>query len=171
MIEWRSTMAIKKKKAKKRVVKKRKPAKKKKATKKRKPAKKKKATKKRKPAKKKKVAKKKKATKKRKPAKKKKVAKKRKPAKKKKAKKKRKLNPALMRTLDATDKLAAIVGSKRITRQKAIKYFWDYVKKRDLQDSKDRRNINLDDKLKNLFGNKKQVSMFDATKVISKNLS
>ena len=89
---------------------------------------------------------------------------------KKKAKKKRKLNPALMRTLDASDKLAAIVGSSRITRQKAIKHFWDYVKKKKLQDSKDRRNINLDDSLKRLFGNKKQVSMFEATKVISKNL-
>ena len=100
---------------------------------------------------------------------KKKVAKKK--AVKKKVKKKRKLNPALMRTLDATDKLAAVVGSKRITRQKSIKYFWDYVKKHKLQDSKDRRNINLDDTLKKLFGNKKQVSMFEATKVISKNLS
>ena len=92
---------------------------------------------------------------------------KKKPAKK---KKKRKLNPALMKTLTASDKLAAVVGAKRITRQKAIKYFWDYVKKRRLQDSRDRRNINLDGTLKNLFGNKKQVSMFDATKVISKNL-
>ncbi len=85
-------------------------------------------------------------------------------------KKKRKLNPALMKTLEASDKLAAVVNSKKITRQKAIKHFWDYVKKNKLQDSKDRRNINLDDKLKQLFGNKKQVSMFEATKVISKNL-
>ncbi len=91
-------------------------------------------------------------------------------AKKKVKKKKRKLNPALMKTLEASDKLAAIVGSKRITRQKAIKHFWDYVKKKKLQDSKDRRNINLDDTLKRLFGNKKQVSMFEATKVNSKNL-
>ena len=164
MIEWRSTMAVKKKKAKKKAtkrkaVKKKKPAKKKKAVKKKKPAKKKKAAKK-------KPAKKKKAVKKKKPAKKKKAAKK-KPAKK---KKKRKLNPALMKTLEASSKLESVVGAKKITRQQAIKRFWDYVKKKDLQDSRDRRNINLDDKLKGLFGNKKQVSMFDATKVISKNL-
>ena len=89
---------------------------------------------------------------------------------KKKMKKKRKLNPALMKTLEASDSLASIVGSKKITRQKAIKKFWDYVKGKKLQDSKDRRNINLDDSLKKLFGNKKQVSMFEATKVISKNL-
>ena len=85
-------------------------------------------------------------------------------------KKKRNLNPALMRTLEASDKLAEVVGSKKITRQNAIKHFWDYVKKNKLQDSKDRRNINLDDKLKQVFGNKKQVSMFEATKLISKNL-
>ena len=89
---------------------------------------------------------------------------------KKKAKKKRKLNPALMRTLEASDALASVVGSKKITRQKAIKHFWDYVKKKDLQDSKDRRQIIIDDNLRKLFGNKKQVSMFEATKVISKNL-
>ena len=89
---------------------------------------------------------------------------------KKKAKKKRKLNPALMRSYDATPALAAVVGARRITRQKAIKYFWNYVKRKDLQDSRDRRNINLDDMLKKLFGNKKQVSMFEATKIISKNL-
>ena len=90
---------------------------------------------------------------------------------KKKGKKKRKLNPAFMQPLMATDALASIVGAKRLTRQKAIKHFWDYVKKKKLQDSKNRRNINLDDKLKKLFGNKKQVDMFEAAKVISKNLS
>jgi len=89
---------------------------------------------------------------------------------KKKAKKKRKLNPAFMKTMEASDSLAAIVKSRKITRQKAIKHFWDYVKKKKLQDSKDRRNINLDDSLKKLFGNKKQVSMFEATTVISRNL-
>ena len=91
---------------------------------------------------------------------------------KRKSKKKRKLNPALMKTLTASPALADIVGSKRITRQKAIKYFWVHVKKHRLQDSQDRRQINLDAKLKGLFGkNKRQVSMFEATKVISKNLT
>ena len=150
-----------KKKAKKKVVKKKSAARKKPA---RKKVAKKKSAARKKPAKKK--AKKKVA--------KKKLVAKKKPAKKKvakKPKKKRKLNPALMKTLVASDALVAVVGSKNITRQKAIKHFWDYVKKKDLQDSKDRRNINMDDTLKKLFGNKKQVSMFEATKVISKNLS
>ena len=85
-------------------------------------------------------------------------------------KKKRKLNPALMQVLNATDALAFIVGAKRITRQEAIKHFWDYVKKKKLQDPKDRRNINLDVRLKKAFGNKNQVTMFEAVKLISKNL-
>ena len=83
---------------------------------------------------------------------------------------KKKSKSVLMETLEASDKLVALVGSKKISRQKAIKHFWDYVKKKELQDSKDRRNINLDDTLKKLFGNKKQVSMFEATQVISRNL-
>ena len=111
----------------------------------------------------------KKKTVKRKTAKKKKVVRK-KAAKKKVKRKKRKLNPALMRTYTATDKLADVVGAKKITRQKAIKYFWAYVRKKGLQDNRDRRNINLDDKLKKLFGNKRQVNMFEATKIISRHL-
>ncbi len=105
-------------------------------------------------------------TAKRKPAKRKKVVKK--AAKK---KKKRKLNPALMRSFAASDKLASVVGAKKITRQQAIKKIWDYVKKHKLQDTRNRRNINLDDKLKQLFGNKRQVTMFDVPKAVSKNLS
>lgn len=101
------------------------------------------------------------------------VKRKTKKAGKKKVKKKRKLNPAFMKTLNASDKLVQVIGSrnKKVTRQKAIKLFWDYVKSEDLQDSKDRRNINLDSTLKKLFGNKRQVTMFEVTKVISKNLS
>lgn len=88
-----------------------------------------------------------------------------------KKKKKRKLNPALMRSFTASDKLASVVGAKKITRQQAIKKIWDYVKKHKLQDTRNRRNINLDDKLKQLFGNKRQVTMFDVPKAVSKNLS
>ena len=151
------------KKKKKKVTKK----KKKKVTKKKKKV----TKKKKKPAKKKKVTKKKKkkVTKKKKPAKKKKAAKKKKPAKKKK-KKKRKPNPAFLRTWTASPVLASVVGKTKITRQEAIKNFWKYAKKKNLQDSKDRRNINLDSHLKPLFGGKKQVSMFEVAKVISKNL-
>ena len=159
---------------KKRVVKKKKVTKKKTA--KRKPAKKKKVTKKktvkRKPAKKKKVAKKKVAKKK--PAKKKKVAKK-KPAKKKKVAKKkpakkRKPNPAFMKAHKVTPALEAVVKSSSISRPQAMKKIWDYIKKNGLQDKKNRRQINLDDRLGKLFPGKRSVTMFDLPKGVSRNL-
>ncbi len=114
--------------------------------------------------KKKKVVKKKKAAKK-----KKKVAKKKKPAKKKKSK--RKPNAAFMRPMQISDDLAAVVGSKPIPRTQVTKKLWIYIKKNKLQDSKNRRNINADDKLKKVFSGKKQVSMFEMTKLVSKHLS
>ena len=82
----------------------------------------------------------------------------------------RKINPALKKTLTATDELAEIVGQKSITRQQAVANFWIYVKKHNLQDPKDKRNINLDEPLKRAFGNKEQVDMFEALKLLSKNL-
>ena len=82
----------------------------------------------------------------------------------------RKINPALTKPLTATDALAEIVGKKIITRQEAVKQFWNYVKKHNLQDSKDKRIIKLDEPLKKAFGDKEQVTMFEATTLISKNL-
>ena len=132
-------------------------------------AKKKKTTKKKvakkRPAKK-KTVKKKKTTKK-------KVAKKR-PAKKKKAasKKKRKPNAAFMKSFPVTAELKAVVGSSSISRPEAMKKIWAYIRKNKLQDKVNRRNINLDSKLKKLFPNtkKKQVSMFELPKGVSANL-
>ena len=144
--------------------------KKKKATKKKKTVKKKKSVK-----KKKKAVKKKKVTKKKPKKKAKKKAAKKKPKKKAKKKvtkkkKKRKANPAFLKVMTASPVLAKVVGKTKISRPQAIKSFWAYAKKKNLQDSKDRRNINLDAHLKPLFGGKKQVSMFEVAKVISKNL-
>ena len=123
---------------------------------------------------KKKVAKKKVAKKKvvKKKAVKKKVAKK-KVAKKKVAKKKtkRKPNPAFMRPMQISDALAAVVGSKPIPRTEVTKKLWVYIKKNGLQDSKNRRNINADAKLKAVFGGKGTVSMFEMTKLVNKHLS
>ena len=101
---------------------------------------------------------------------KKKVAKK-KPAKKKAAKKKkRKPNPAFMAALTPSEELAAIVGAKPLPRTQVVKKLWAYIKKNDLQDAKNKRNINADDKLKPIF-KKKQVSMFEMTKLVNKHLS
>lgn len=87
----------------------------------------------------------------------------------KKAKTKRKINPALMAPLALGDKLAAVVGSKPLPRAQIVKKLWDYFKKNNLQDPKNKRMINADALLRPLFG-KDQVSMFDIGKIISKNV-
>ena len=144
-------------------------AKKKKAA----PKKKKAAAKKKKaaPKKKKAAAKKKKAAPKKKKAaaKKKKAApKKKKAAKKKKAK--RKPNPSFMRPLQPDAALSAVVGPKPIPRTQVVKKLWAYIKRNRLQDMQNKRMINADDKLKPIFGGKKQVSMFEMTKLVNKHL-
>lgn len=72
-------------------------------------------------------------------------------------------------TPDAT--LAAVVGDKPIPRTEITKRLWAYIKKVNLQDPKNKRMINADDKLKALFGGKKQVSMFEMTKLVAKHVS
>lgn len=66
--------------------------------------------------------------------------------------------------------LAAIVGEKDLPRSEVVSKLWDYIKKNDLQDFKDRRQINSDDKLAKIFG-KKSVSMFEMNKHLSKHLT
>jgi chromatin remodeling complex protein RSC6 len=72
-------------------------------------------------------------------------------------------------TPDAT--LAAVVGAAPLPRTEMTKKLWAYIKKNGLQDKKNRRMINADDKLKAVFGGKNQVSMFDMTKLVSKHVS
>ena len=95
-----------------------------------------------------------------------------KPAKKavKKAKTKRKPNAAFMKPVTPNEKLAAVVGASPLPRTELTKKLWAYIKKNGLQDKKNRRMINADDKLKVVFGGKGQVSMFDMTKLVSKNV-
>ena len=96
-------------------------------------------------------------------------------AKKKSAKKssgaKRKPNAAFMKELKPSDDLAQVVGNKPIPRTEVVKKLWAYIRKNNLQDAKERRMINADDKLKPVFGGKKQVSMFEMTKLVNKHLS
>ncbi len=66
--------------------------------------------------------------------------------------------------------LAEIVGDKDLPRSEVVKKVWDYIKKHDLQDAKDRRQINGDEKLAKIFG-KKSVSMFEMNKHLSAHLS
>jgi upstream activation factor subunit UAF30 len=86
------------------------------------------------------------------------------------AKTKRKPNAAFMKPLKPSAALAAIVGSSPLPRTQVVKKLWAYIKKNKLQDSKNRRNINADDKLKTVFNGKKTVSMFEMTKLVSKHL-
>jgi len=90
------------------------------------------------------------------------------PAKKAPAKKvKRKLNPALMKPIQPDAVLSVIVGTKPLPRSAMTKKLWDYIKKNNLQDPKKRTMINADPALKAVFGGKKQVSMFEMTKLVS----
>ena len=93
--------------------------------------------------------------------------------KKKAAKKKvaRKVNAAFARPMAPSAALAAVVGSAPLPRTEVIKKLWAYIKRNGLQDAKNRRAINADDKLRVLFGGKSQVTMFDLAKIANKNLS
>lgn len=66
--------------------------------------------------------------------------------------------------------LAKVIGSKALPRTEAAKKLLAYIKKHDLQDKKNRRQINADDNLKVIFGGKKSVSMFEMTALVSKHL-
>ncbi len=83
---------------------------------------------------------------------------------------KRKPNPAFMRPLKPDAALSAVVGPKPIPRTQVVKKLWAYIKKNRLQDMQNKRMINADDKLKVIFGGKKQVSMFEMTKLVNKHL-
>jgi upstream activation factor subunit UAF30 len=84
--------------------------------------------------------------------------------------KKRKPNAAFMAPLTSSAALADVIGSKPMPRTEMIKQIWNYIKKNKLQDSKNRRMINADSKLKVLFAGKSQVSMFDLAKIVSNNV-
>jgi len=82
----------------------------------------------------------------------------------------RKANAAFMKPMTPDAALSAVVGSKPLPRTEVTKKLWAYIKKNDLQDAKNRRMINADSKLGPVFGGKKQVSMFEMTKLVSKHM-
>jgi chromatin remodeling complex protein RSC6 len=91
---------------------------------------------------------------------------------KKKARKKtkRKPNAAFMRPVKPDAVLAAVVGASPLPRTQLTKKLWAYIKRKGLQDKKNRRMINADDALKKVFGGKSQVNMFAMTKLVSKHV-
>jgi len=83
---------------------------------------------------------------------------------------KRKPNAAFMKKMKISDALAAVIGAGDRARTEVVSALWKYIKKHDLQDPKNRRNILADDKLKAVFGGKGVVNMFEMTKHVSKHL-
>jgi upstream activation factor subunit UAF30 len=88
----------------------------------------------------------------------------------KKTRAKRKPNPAFMKPMTPTVVLASIIGNKPMPRTEVTKKIWEYIKKNKLQDSLKRTMINADERMRDLFGGKRQVSMFEMTKHINKHL-
>ena len=86
-------------------------------------------------------------------------------------KKAKKANSAFMKPMTLSEDLEAVVGKGPMARSEVVKGLWAYIKKNKLQDEKNKRNINADDKLKKVFGGKGTVNMFEMTKLVSKHLS
>ena len=83
----------------------------------------------------------------------------------------RKPNPAFMKPLKPSADLAKVVGSQPLPRTEATKKLWEYIKKNNLQDPANKRNINADATLQTVFGGKHTVNLFEMTKLVAKHLS
>ena len=94
----------------------------------------------------------------------------RKSSKRKSSGKKRTPNAAFMKPMKPSSDLASVVGSSPMPRTEVTKKLWQYIKRKGLQDSKNRRMINADDNLRPIFG-RAQVSMFEMTRLVNKHLS
>ena len=81
----------------------------------------------------------------------------------------RKVNPALMKPLQPSKELAAVVGSKPLPRPEVVSKIWDYIKRNKLQNPQNKREIKADDKLEKVFG-KKSVTMFEMNKHLAQHL-
>ena len=82
----------------------------------------------------------------------------------------RKPNAAFMKPMTPSAALSEVVGTKAIPRTEVTKKLWAYIKRKGLQDKKNRRNINADANLKAVFGGKATVNMFEMTKLVNKHL-
>jgi len=76
-----------------------------------------------------------------------------------------------MKPMNISSDLAAVIGAGPMPRSEVVKKLWVYIKKNNLQDPSNKRNINADDKLKAVFGGKATVNMFEMTKLVSKHLT
>lgn len=78
-------------------------------------------------------------------------------------------NPALLKPMNLSAELEVVIGKGPLSRGEVVKKIWDYIKKNDLQNPANKRNIFADDKLMPIFG-KKEVTMFEMTKLVSGHL-
>ena len=83
----------------------------------------------------------------------------------------RKANPALLKPLNLSAELEAVVGKGPMPRGQVVKKLWEYIKGHNLQNPQNKRNIKADDKLRPLFDGKSEVNMFEMTKLVSKHMS
>lgn len=79
-------------------------------------------------------------------------------------------NSKFMQPMKLSEELTVVVGKGPMPRTEVTKKLWAYIKSHKLQDAKNRRNINPDDKLSRVLG-KKSVNMFEMTKLVNKHLS
>ncbi len=82
----------------------------------------------------------------------------------------RALNPALTKPMNLSAELEAVIGKGPMPRSEVVKQIWVYIKKHDLQNPANKRNILADEKLKAVFGGKAEVTMFEMTKLVSAHL-
>jgi len=80
-------------------------------------------------------------------------------------------NPALLKPMALSATLEAVIGSGPLPRGQVVKKLWEYIKANNLQNPSNKRNIIADEKLLPLFGGKKEVTMFEMTKLVSAHLS
>jgi len=82
----------------------------------------------------------------------------------------RRPSAAFMKPMKPSAALGAVVGTSAMPRTEVTKKLWAYIKRRGLQDKKNRRNINADEKLRAVFGGRRTVNMFEMTKLVSRHL-
>ena len=87
------------------------------------------------------------------------------------AKNDKKPNPALMKPLQPSNELAAVVGSSPLPRTEVVSKVWEYIKANNLQNPANKREILADDKLRPVFGGRDKVSMFEMNKHFAQHLS
>ena len=83
----------------------------------------------------------------------------------------RKVNPALVKPMNLSSDLEAVVGPGPMPRSQVVKKMWEYIKANDLQNPQNKRNIFADEKLRPLFDGKEEVTMFEMTKLVSKHIT